>query len=28
MAILRRVADDVRIRPMTELDIEGITRID
>jgi ribosomal protein S18 acetylase RimI-like enzyme len=27
-AILRRVADDVRIRPMTELDIEGITRID
>ena len=26
--ILRRVADDVRIRPMTELDIEGITRID
>src|SRR2546428_3187619 len=22
------VADDVRIRPMTELDIEGITRID
>src|SRR6266513_3161521 len=27
-AILRHVADDVRIRPMTELDIEGITRID
>ena len=27
-AILRRVSDDVRIRPMTELDIEGITRID
>src|SRR5258707_2413359 len=26
--ILRRVAADVRIRPMTELDIEGITRID
>jgi ribosomal protein S18 acetylase RimI-like enzyme len=26
--ILRPVADDVRIRPMTELDIEGITRID
>jgi ribosomal protein S18 acetylase RimI-like enzyme len=27
-AILRQVADDIRIRPMTELDIEGITRID
>jgi ribosomal protein S18 acetylase RimI-like enzyme len=27
-AILRPVTDDVRIRPMTELDIEGITRID
>src|SRR5438445_47395 len=26
--ILRRMADDARIRPMTELDIEGITRID
>ena len=26
--ILRRVTDDVRIRAMTELDIEGITRID
>ena len=26
--ILRPVSDDVRIRPMTELDIEGITRID
>src|SRR5256885_10950258 len=27
-AILRHVADEVRIRPMTELDIDGITRID
>ncbi len=26
--ILRLVTDDIRIRPMTELDIEGITRID
>ena len=27
-AIVRPMADDVVIRPMTELDIEGITRID
>ena len=27
-SILREMAADVRIRPMTELDIEGITRID
>ena len=27
-AIVPRMADDVVIRPMTELDIEGITRID
>src|SRR5438132_891048 len=27
-SILREMTDDVRIRPMTELDIEGITRID
>ena len=27
-AILPRMADDVRVRPLTELDIEAVTRID